>query len=208
MNEGLTRGELFAGATRTGAVLMLAGTGLGALAESANAAPPTGSVGALAAGDLAYVRLLIGVELLVSDFYTQALASKHLRGAAQSYANLALTQEGEHYSYLAFALTSAGGTPLTAADVDFTYRTGTFYTAFSVAATGISLELLALGAYLGAAGNISSPVLAQAVGQITANEAQHLSAVRRLANEPAFHDAFPQAMTIAEASNALDSYAS
>src|SRR5579863_6138825 len=117
MHGRLTRAELFSGATRGGALLMLTGAGLGALSDSASAAPPTGALGVLAASDLAGVRLLITVELLMSDFYTEALASKHLRGAAPGYANLALTNENEHYTYLAGALTSAGGTPLTAADI-------------------------------------------------------------------------------------------
>lgn len=207
MNARLTRSQLFSSGARSGAVLALAGSGLGALAGSAEAAPPSGSTGALA-GDLAYARLLTVVELLLVDFWTEAIASKHLSGKALTSADLVLVNESEHYAYLAGVLTEVGLVPLTAADVNFTYATGAFYTTASVVRLAVTLETLALGAYLGAAGNVVNPVLQQAVAQITANEAQHLSVVSREGGQPAFHDAFPAAMTISEASDALDTYTS
>lgn len=207
MHARLTRSQLFSSGARGGAVLALAGSGLGALAGSAEAAPPSGATGALA-GDLAYARLLTVVELLLVDFWTEAIASKHLSGTALASANLVLTNESEHYAYLAGVLTEVGLVPLTAADVNFTYATGAFYTTASVMRLAVTLEALALGAYLGAAGNLLNPVLQQAVAQITANEGQHISVVSREAGQPAFHDAFPAAMSISEASDALDSYTS
>jgi hypothetical protein len=208
VNTGLTRSQLFSSGVRGGAVLLLSGSAVGVLADSANAAPPGGALHTLPAGDLAYARMLIGVELLTIDFYTNAIASKHLRLRALDDARVALINESEHYSYLANALTAAGLTPLTAADVTFSYPTGSFYSAAAVTGLAASVELLSLGAYLGAAGNVANPVLQSAVAQITANEAQHFSAFARLAGDPAFHDAFPQALTIAEASNELDAYTS
>jgi hypothetical protein len=71
-----------------------------------------------------------------------------------------------------------------------------------------TLEQLALGAYLGAAGNIANAVVASAVAQITANEAQHLAALSLRAGQPAYHDAFPVPLTIVEASDALSAYTS
>jgi len=50
--------------------------------------------------------------------------------------------------------------------------------------------------------------LQTAVAQITANEAQHLSAFSIHSGNPAFHEAFPDVLTIAEASDALDAYTS
>jgi hypothetical protein len=207
MRTGLTRSQLFSSGVRGGAALVLAGTGVGALAGSADAAPPLGATGALA-GDLAYTRLLTSVELLLADYWNEAIACKHLSGQALANAKLLLINETEHYAYLAGVLTEVGLVPLTAADVNFTYPTGAFYTTAAVTRLAVTLETLALGAYLGAAGNLVNPVLALAVAQITANEAQHLSAVSREDGQPAFHDAFPDAMTIAEASDALDAYTS
>ena len=78
-------------------------SGLGALADaSADANPPADALwGRCPAGDLAYVRLLIGVELLTIDFYTHAIGSKHLRAGTLDDAGVALINESEHYTYLA-----------------------------------------------------------------------------------------------------------
>jgi hypothetical protein len=152
--------------------------------------------------------MLIGVELLAADFYAEAIASKHLRGRTNEDAVTALVNETEHYNYLGFVVKSAGGIPLTAADVNFTYPTGAFYTAKSVLALATTLEQLSLGAYLGAAGNVANPVVQSAIAQITATEAQHLSAFSLRSGGTAFQDAFPQAMTIQEASDALGAYTS
>src|SRR5579859_8117003 len=156
MHARLTRSQLFSSGARGGVALALAGSVLGALAGSAEAAPPSGATGAFA-GDLAYARLLTVVELLLVDFWTEAIASKHLSGKALTSANLVLINESEHYAYLAGVLTDVGLVPLTAADVNFTYATGAFYTTASVTRLAVTLERLALGAYLGVAGNLVNP---------------------------------------------------
>ena len=138
MTAELTRSQLLRGGVRGGATLLVAGSALGALAGSAQAAPPSGAVGPLAAADLASTRLLIGVELLLIDFYTNAIASRHLRADAEADARLALINEAEHYDYLSFVLTSAGLVALTSADVDFTYPAGAYYTADSVTALAVT----------------------------------------------------------------------
>ena len=206
--DSLTRAQLFSSGLRGGAALLATGSVLGALADPAAANPPAGALGVLPAGDLAYTRLLIAVELLTIDFYTHAIGSKHLRAGTLADANVTLINESEHYTFLAGAVTGAGATPLTAADITFSYPAGSFFTARSVTGLAVLLELLSLGSYLGAAGNLSSPVLQTAVAQITANEAQHLSAFSIHSGNPAFHEAFPDVLTIAEASDALDAYTS
>jgi hypothetical protein len=204
----LTRAQLLGGGAKGGAALLLGGAASGLLASSAQANPPAASLGTIPASDLAYVRLLIAVELLTVDFYTQGIASQHLRPQPLADAQTALINENEHYDYLAAAIASAGGVALTAADVNFTYPQSGFYTAASVIKLAATLEQLALGAYLGVAGNLADPVLQAAVAQITANEAQHLAAFAQRSAQPAFRQAFPDPMTIEEASNALDAYAS
>ena len=208
MTGRLTRAQLLGGGARGGAALLLAGSASALLASSAQANPPAASLGAIPAGDLSYVRLLIAVELLTVDFYTHAIASRHLRLEPLADARTALINEGEHYGYLSAAITSGGGVALTAADVNFTYPANGFYTAASVIRLASTLEQLALGAYLGAAGNIADPVLQAALAQMTANEAQHLAAFAQRSRQPAFIQAFPDPLTIEEASNALDAYAS
>lgn len=208
MLDQLTRRHLFGSGARGAGALVLGGSAAGLLAANAEANPPAASIGAVAASDLAYVRLFVGVELLMVDFYTDAVASKHLRGATLADARLALVNEGEHYKYLAAVVGSTGVAALTAADVNFTYPSGAFFTATSVTKLANTLELLALGAYLGAAGNIANLVVAAAVAQITANEAQHLAAFSLHDGQPAYHAAFPDPLTIEEASDALAAYTS
>ena len=205
MSERVTRSQLLSRGALAGAGLLVARS---AAPGSAQAAPPASALGALGSGDLAYARLLIALELLAVDFYTNAIASKHLAGSALADARSALINESEHRDFLAYTLSTAGLTALSAADVNFSYPDGVYFTAASVVGFAVTLETLMLGAYLGAGGALSNPVLASAVAQITANEAQHLSAFSLLGREPAFHDAFPAALTIAEASDALDAYTS
>jgi hypothetical protein len=208
MLEQLTRRRLLGSGARGGAAVLLGGSAAGVLAAAAHAAPPAAAIGAVGAGDLAYVRMLIGAELLLVDFYTDAVASKHLHGRSLADTRLALINEGEHYSYLAAVVGSTGAVALTAADVNFTYPGGAFFTAASVTKLAATLEQLALGAYLGAAGNITNQVVAAAVSQMTANEAQHLAALSLRVGQPAYHDAFPAPLTIEEASDALAAYTS
>ena len=70
MSASITRGQLLSRSAKGGATLLVAGSALGKFAGVAAAAP-------LPTDDLAYVRLLVGVELLESDFYTQAVAASN-----------------------------------------------------------------------------------------------------------------------------------
>ena len=208
MSTELTRAQLLCSAGRGSAALVIAGTAIGTFAATADATPPSYAIGLLPAGDLAHARLLIAGELLAIDFYTHALASGHLDRGAGDDARLALANEQAHYTYLAGVITTAGQKPITAADIDFTYPASAFYTAASVTKLAATIEALALGSYLGAAGAIATPALQSALAQIAANEAQHLSVFGRRAGGAAFQDAFPAPMSIEDASNALGTYTS
>ena len=159
MTERLTRSDLLSGGVRTGAALLLAAGGLGAFADTAGATPPDDALGALPAGDLAYVRLLVASELLAIDFYTHALASRHLDRESADVMRLALANEQAHYTYLAGVMAGSGQVALTAADIDFSYPSGAFFTARSVTQLALTLERLALGTYLGAGGGVVTPAL-------------------------------------------------
>ncbi|MGD0197157.1 MAG: ferritin-like domain-containing protein [Solirubrobacteraceae bacterium] len=200
MRGRLTRAELLASGAST-IVLAL-------LPAGAQAATPSAPPGVLPAADLAYARLLICFELLAIDFYENALRARHLDGPATAQVRAALANERAHYAYLADAITTAGGTPLTATDVNFSYPAATFYTARSLKRLALELETLTLGAYVGAGGAVVTPALASALAQITANEAQHQSVFARLDGQPPFDAPFPPILTIEEASNALSRYTS
>ena len=77
MEEGFSRGALLARGG-AGAAAVLAGSALGGVLPSTAVAADTPSD-----ADLAYARLLVGVELLAIDFYSNAIDSKQLAGAAQ-----------------------------------------------------------------------------------------------------------------------------
>ena len=153
---------------RRGAGLLAGGAVLG-LTPAARAAVPD--------EDLAYARLLIGMELLEIDFQTQALASGSWTRGRRSFSRGVLAQEKAHLAGLSSLVTGAGQIAATADDVDFTYPKDTFSSAATVARVADAIESLALGAYLGAVENVQTPRLRLPFGQIAASEAQHLGAL-------------------------------
>jgi Ferritin-like domain len=158
-------------------------------------------------GDLAYLRLLVGAELLAIDFHTRALRTKGLGPAPATYRR-SLADERAHYAALARLLTAAGQPPATAADVNFVYPRRSFSSPASIARLAWRIETLLLGAYLGAVEAVEAPELRLPVGQIAASEAQHLSALAPLAGRSRIGRAFPAALTISTASTALDAFES
>jgi rubrerythrin len=158
--------------------------------------------------DLAYARLLVGGELVAADFYTQAIAAKRFTGDALKYLNRAFFNEQEHYHAVAEILTGAGQIPAAPADFDFSYPTGTFDSKAAIAKLGVTIETTLLGAYLGAVDALQTNALKQPVARIAASEAEHLSVFTRLAGGDPVGVSFPNALTIDEASDALDAYTS
>ena len=180
---------------------MLAGSVAGPLVGSARAA-------AAPDADLAYLRLLIGGELLAADFYTQAVAAKRFQGAPLTYLKRALFNEVEHYQALSGILIGAGQTPATPDDFDFSYPKGSFASKASIAKLGVTLETVFLGAYLGAVDALQTHSLEQPVARIATSEAQHLSLHMQMSGGDPIGISFPNALSIDEASNALDAYTS
>jgi Ferritin-like domain len=159
-------------------------------------------------GDLAYLRLLLGAELLAIDFQTRALAAKARLGTLASTVRRALADEKAHYATLARLLQNAGQAPATAGDVDFTYPRGSFASRVSIAHVGWTIETLLLGAYLGAIESVQTPELRLPIGQIAANEAQHLSALAPAVGKLRIGRAFPAALTMSAVSSRLDAFES
>jgi hypothetical protein len=184
-----------------GGTLLLSGSAASALASSAAAAT-------IPDGDLTYLRLLIGAELLAADFQTQALASGKLASKSAALLKRMLADENAHYAGLANLVTGAGQSPASADDINFAYPKGSFDSEASIAKFARSLEDLTLGAYLGAVENVQTAQLRLPIGQIAANEAQHVSALAVAAGKPAIGRAFGPALQIAAVSSALDDYES
>lgn len=194
-----TRADLLKRGARGGAALAVAGGALGTLADSAVADP-------ISAQDMAYVRLLIGAELLASDFYSQAVAASTAKGAVARYLERAYLNEQEHYQSVAGILSGALVTPAVSADFDFSYPSGTFATQAAIVKEAAKIEGLVLGAYLGALGGITSNSFKTGLAQIAACEAQHASYFTTASGGKAFWLSFPPALTVQQASDAMAAY--
>ena len=193
-------GLLRRGAAGSGA-LLLSGSAVSVFATAAGAATIPDS-------DLAYLRLLVGAELLAADFQAQAIASGKLTPALAAATKQMLADEKAHYNSLSTLITGAGQVPATSDDINFTYPKRSFGSEASMLKLASSIETLTLGAYLGAVENIQTPQLRLPIGQIAANEAQHVSAVAVAAGKPIIGRAFAPALQIDAVSAALDAYES
>jgi hypothetical protein len=156
--------------------------------------------------DAAYLRLLVGVELLTADFYDRALGSGRLDPQTTALARQMRADDRAHYNGLATLLSNLGQVPATAGDIDFAYPTGALASPRSILELGAKLESLALGAYLGAVENVQTQQLRLPIGQIAANEAQHASALAHALGRKPIGRAFAPALQIAAVSAALDTY--
>jgi Ferritin-like domain len=195
----ISREELLRRGVRGGAVLAVAGTALGVLAESASAAP-------LSTDDLAYARLLVGVELLASNFYSQAIAASNASSSVMEYLKRAYFNEQEHYQSVTGILSGSGNTPAVSGDVTFSYPSGTFASEEAIVKGAVALEGSVLGTYLGAVGNMDTDIFNTGFAQIAACEAQHLSYFTSRMGGKAFNLSFPPALTMQQASDAMDAY--
>ncbi len=199
MTSSFSRAGLLRRGAAGGGALLLSGSAVSALASSAAAAT-------ISDNDLSYLRVLIGAELLDIDFQTQALASGKLDSASSSLFKQMLGDENAHYRGLSNLMTGAGQVPATSDDITFTYPRGSFDSQASIMKLADSLEDLTLGGYLGAVQNVQAPQLRLPIGQIAANEAQHVSALAVSAGRPAIGSAFAPSLQIDAVSAALDDY--
>ena len=196
--QGLTRAALLRRGAGGGLVVAFAATPLALLPGTAQAAPSD--------SDLAYLRLLIGAELLAVDFATRAAAStrSHERVAFRRI----LKDEKQHLAELSDVLTAAGQTPATAGDIDFAYPARTFVSTGAILRQATAIEALMVGAYIGALASVSAPDLRLSLAQIAANEAQHASAVAHWRGGPVIGPALAPALSVDAVSTALDRYES
>jgi hypothetical protein len=195
----ITRSQLLSRGAKAGAALLVGGAAL-RLTDTARAEP-------LSDGDLAYARLLVGLELLSIDFYSRAIAANKFKPSVQKRLREALAHEMAHYQSVGQILVGAGQTPAGDGDIDFSYPRNTFTQAGPLARLGLHLETLSVGAYLGAVAGLQSPQRVQQVSRIAASEAQHLSAFGQMLARP-IGLAFPTPLPIDQISDALDAFES
>jgi hypothetical protein len=159
-------------------------------------------------GDLAYLRVLLALELLLADYEAQALASGKLGRRSTALVRQLRRDDLAHAAGLSALLTGAGQTPTTADDIDFSYPRQSFATQGSIVKLGWSLSRLALGGYLGAVERLETAELRGPLAQIAANEAQHLSAFAQLRGRPFVGKPFAASMSIDAVSAELDRFES
>jgi hypothetical protein len=198
VTASITRAQLLSRSAKGAAALLVAGSAL-SLVEAAAADP-------LPVSDIAYARLLVGAELLGSDFYTQAIAAANTGATVTRYLKKAYANEQEHYQSVAGIVSGAGQTPAVSGDIDFSYPKGTFDSEASIVKFAQQLEATMLGAYLGAIGSMQTNALKTGLAQIAACEAQHSAYFTTASGGKAFSLSFPPALPIDQASNALDAY--
>jgi len=198
VTASISRGQFLSVSAKNSAALLVAGASLAALTGQAAAALPS--------TDLAYARLLVGGELLASDFYSQAIAASNTGASVMKHLKLASFNEQEHYHSVAGILSGSGVTPAGAGDITFSYPAGTFASQQSIVSFAQQLEATILGAYLGAIGQIQTSALLTGLAEIAACEAQHESYFAVAAGGQAFRLSFPPALTISQASNAFAAY--
>ena len=184
--------------------LLRYGAAFVAVGGAASLLPAAAGAASIPDSDLAYLRLLIGVELLAADLQAQAVASGKLAGSASTVLKQTRADESAHYAGLAQLVTAAGQVPATADDIDFSYPRGSFASQAAILKLAWSLETLSVGAYLGAVENVQTSQLRLPIGQIVANEAQHVSALAGLVGRPAIGHAFAPSLSIDAVSAALD----
>lgn len=199
MSASITRGQLLARSAKGGAALLVAGSALGQFVDSAAA-------DTLPTADLAYARLLVGAELLASDFYSVAIAAANSGPKIAAYLKRAYANEQEHYQSVAEIISSAGLTPAVSGDIDFSYPAGTFASQGSIVRFARQLEDTVLAAYLGAIAGIQTDGLKAGLARIAACEAQHSAYFTTVAGGKTFSLSFPPSLTIDQASNALDAF--
>jgi hypothetical protein len=195
----LTRAQLLTRGAKGGAAL-LAGASALRFTDAAKAEP-------LPDNDLAYARLLVGVELLSIDFYARAVDAKLFKKVGQKKLREALAHEQAHYQSVGQILFGAGLVPAGAGDIDFSYPKNTFKKRGLLAQLGYHLETISVGAYLGAVSNIQATQLHAQVARIAASEAQHLSVFSDFLARP-IGLAFPNPLPIEQISGALDAFES
>jgi hypothetical protein len=196
----LSRAQLIARGVR-GGVALAAGGALLASAMPAQAGVVEGS--GPPEEDLAVVRLAASAELLAQAFYRKAIGSRKFDREDRGYLSAALANEREHYASLAKVL---GDVAPIADDFVFTFGAGAFRSVASITKLGVALETAFVGAYLGAVDALLTPELRSVAAQIAASEAMHLSVLADIHSGAPVGNPFPVALTVEQASDALDPF--
>jgi len=166
---GLTRGRLFGRAALLGGALFGGAIAAGAVPSPAASAPS-------AEQDEQTLKYLLELEDLQAAFYEQALKQGKLEVELREFARVVGGHEREHVAYLRKALGEGAGK---AASFDFGDATSN---SEAFLENAVALEETGLGAYTGAAPNLTAKTLRDAA-TIVSVEARHTAWARDLAGK-------------------------
>jgi len=197
----LTRAAVLRRGAIAGGALTVGGVGTAVLAAPAGAMTFPDS-------DLAYLRLLVGAELLALDYQGRALSSRLLSTGSTALFKQAVADDTAHYSGLVDLLGKGNVVAATSDDIDFAYPKGSFDSEAAILKLADQIQALALGAYVGALQSLQTPLIRLPVAQIAVNESQHAAALAALAGRPVLGRAFGPALQIDAVSAALSEFES
>jgi rubrerythrin len=135
--------------------------------------------GAFSGGDLGIVNFALTLEKIEAEFYKRALAVQGLSADAKKLFESISKNEAEHVQSLSQSLTALGGKADPAPQVNLP----AFANQEEALRVAIELEDTGVSAYNGAATQIQSSDILQAVASIAQVEARHAGALRELAGE-------------------------
>lgn len=166
---GATRADVLRRAVAGGAVVLLGGVAVAALAPGTGSAQSGGS-------DTAILNFALGLEYLQAGFYARALDDGALAGDLADFALVARDHEAAHVAALTTLLGNAADPEPRFDFGDATANADDFLR------TAVTLEDLGVEAYNGQAANLSPKARARTAG-IVSVDARHAAWIRSLAGQ-------------------------
>jgi rubrerythrin len=155
--------------------------------------------GAFGGGDAGIVNFALTLEKVEAELYKRALAANVLEERVKKVVELVAKEENEHVQALTRTLQGLGGKADPAPQV----RLPAFGNQDDVLRTATEIEDMAVYAYNGAATQIDSADVLQAMASIAQVEARHAGALRELHGQTPTVSAFDRVFSGAEADEAL-----
>src|SRR4051794_19866616 len=172
----LTLAGARAGASMTALLAACGGSSkTSATSSSTQSTAAAGSDGDGTAGDVDVLNYALTLEYLEAGFYAKVVGSGLLKGAEQDLAKRFGAAEQAHVETIRSTITKLGGKPVPEPKAKFPLDDR-----MSVLKLAATVENLGAAAYLGQAGNISSPDVLSAALSIHSVEARHAAALNNL----------------------------
>jgi rubrerythrin len=167
-----------AGASLTALIAACGGSGSGGSSSTGasstqSSAPAPGGDGT--SGDIDVLNYALTLEYLEAGFYAKVVDSGVLKGSEQDLAKRFGAAEQAHVETIRSTITKLGGKPVAEPKAKFPLEDRV-----SVLKLAATVENLGAAAYLGQAGNISSPDVLAAALSIHSVEARHAAALNNL----------------------------